>query len=400
MYKLLIILISLSPLYSQQENIPGKVVVESTSQFWIASKLAVTDSFYIRVSLPPDYSNSYTTRYPVLYLTDADTFWGAATDFRWFLHWRNPQIIIVGIGYGSRTAALKKRRGDFYYNPTPDGSIGAQKFITFFNDELIPEIESRYRVDNSNRTLFGWSAGATFALYTLFSQPQLFHNYLIGGNGPVTDDPLDRLERAYFENSKNLQAKVYAGIGIYDKYYPRLKNFIERIENRGYEGLQFKFETISTFTHSYEAGVALMAKGLQYVFHKPGIYLKFLQLVEEHGIDKAIETYHHLKTTSQEEYAFSESALNNAGYYLLNLGKTKAAQKIFELNIEENPQSANSCDSMADFYLQVGDKENALKFVYQTLETLEKFPHASTAIEKTQIQRWADEKFLTIKSMD
>lgn len=178
------------------------------------------------------------------------------------------------------------------------------------------------------------------------------------------------------------------GMGNYDTSYPHLMTFVKRLENRRYEGLQFKWETVSNFTHSYEAAVALMAKGLQYIFYKPNIYLKILQLVDEHGVDKAIETYGQLKKTSSEEYAFSESGLNDAGYYLLNRGNTEAAIKIFELNIEEYPKSANTYDSIADAYMQIGNKELTIKYANKTLEILSKYPQPDSVM----IKNWALDK--------
>ncbi len=385
------VLICFTSTYSQNVNIPKTTKIDYTAQFWIESKLAITDSFLIKVFLPPDYFKSDTTHFPILFVTDADAFWGAATDYPWFLHWQNPKIIVVGITYGAWTEGWGpnwKRKIDFNYVPNQEGIIGARKFISFFQEELIPEVETRYRIDKSNRTLFGWSYGGAFAFYTLFNQPQLFHNYLILGDAPTPDDPLDILEKSYFEKNRKLHAKVFMGMGNYDTSYPHLMTFVKRLENRRYEGLQFKWETVSNFTHSYEAAVALMAKGLQYIFYKPNIYLKILQLVDEHGVDKAIETYGQLKKTSSEEYAFSESGLNDAGYYLLNRGNSEAAIKIFELNIKEYPKSANTYDSIADAYMKICNKELTIKYANKTLEILSKYPQPDSVM----IKNWALDK--------
>ena len=389
----------LASMVQSRDIIPRGTTIDYTEQFWIESQHAVTDSFLIKIFLPPDYFKSDTSRFPLLVLTDGDAFWGAATDYTWFLHWQNPQLIVVGITYGGWTEGWGpqwKRRDDMTATPDSAGDVAAGRFLSFIRDELLPEIETKYRVDAGNRTLFGWSRGAEFAFYALFTQPELFQHYLVLGNIPAPGEPLDKLEKNYFAKRKDLPAKLYIGAGSNDTVCPHMNEYAEHLKQRNYTGLSLKSEILENFAHSYEAAVALMAKGLQYIFLKQDIFPEIMRVIEEQGADQVIERYKFLKRNAADEYDFSESSINNLGYSLIANKKYEAAIQILKLNTEEYPNSANAFDSLADACLAAGDKGQALIYVQKTLSILPHDAGASDA-EKKQIKSWAEEKLKKIK---
>jgi CubicO group peptidase (beta-lactamase class C family) len=91
----------------------------------------------------------------------------------------------------------------------------------------------------------------------------------------------------------------------------------------------------------------------------------------EKNIDKGIELYKKLKKTQPTEYNFSnEGELNNLGYEFLHDNKIDSAIKIFSLNINEFPNSANVYDSRGEAYFN--KKEYALsKKDYQKVLEIE-----------------------------
>jgi CubicO group peptidase (beta-lactamase class C family) len=69
------------------------------------------------------------------------------------------------------------------------------------------------------------------------------------------------------------------------------------------------------------------------------------------NIDKGIELYKSLKKNSINDYNFSnESELNQLGYEFLKDEKIESAIKIFSLNVNEFPNSANVYDSRGEAY--------------------------------------------------
>jgi len=68
-----------------------------------------------------------------------------------------------------------------------------------------------------------------------------------------------------------------------------------------------------------------------------------------------------------------EDVINNFGYEALNNGNIQEAMGFFKLNIEQNPNSANAFDSMADAYEEAGMWDEALKSSERAVELANKY---------------------------
>ena len=140
--------------------------------------VAVGRAFHIYVAYPEDYAKNPEARYPVVYLLDGDSLFPIHATYHWFLHFDEgvPRAIVVGIAYGSFDPSVNKRGYDFSA-PAADASSeqgGAPAFHRFLKNELIPEIDRRYRTDPDRRVLFGQSRGGYMVLYSAFTDPDLF----------------------------------------------------------------------------------------------------------------------------------------------------------------------------------------------------------------------------------
>ena len=90
--------------------------------------------------------------------------------------------------------------------------------------------------------------------------------------------------------------------------------------------------------------------------------------IETQGMDAAVQQYHELKAKQASAYDFSESELNTLGYRLLGMKKVKEAIRIFQLNVEAYPQSGNAYDSLAEAYMDNGEKELAIANYRKSLQ--------------------------------
>jgi len=90
--------------------------------------------------------------------------------------------------------------------------------------------------------------------------------------------------------------------------------------------------------------------------------------IQQQDVNAAIKQYHELKATEPAAYDFSESELNGLGYQLLATKKFKEAIRILEINVEAYPQSSNAYDSLAEAYMDDGDRERAIKSYRKSLE--------------------------------
>jgi tetratricopeptide (TPR) repeat protein len=78
------------------------------------------------------------------------------------------------------------------------------------------------------------------------------------------------------------------------------------------------------------------------------------------GVDAAVKQYHELKASDPNSYNFGQGQLNSLGYRLVRMKKYADAIRIFQLNVEAFPQSSNAYDSLAEGYMDAGDRGQAI----------------------------------------
>jgi len=148
--------------------------------FTIESKI-LHETRRINVYKPAGYTESGDLRLPVLYMPDG----GMAEDF---LHVAGLVEVLVG-DHSMRPFLLvgienTERRRDLT-GPTEnedDKKIaphvgGSEAFRKFLRDELMPEIEQRYRTTNET-AIVGESLAGLFIVETLLREPDLFDTYI------------------------------------------------------------------------------------------------------------------------------------------------------------------------------------------------------------------------------
>jgi predicted alpha/beta superfamily hydrolase len=149
---------------------------------------SISDSIYsdilkeqrtIKVLLPESYKPGSSEKYEVIYLTDGE--W-AESPFSFIYNFAKgenyvPPAIIVAIPNRYINGANQRDR-DFLpaYVPQPAISGGADKFLSFLKNELIPYVNKTYPANGTN-SLYGHSYGGVFVMYALLTQPELFGTY-------------------------------------------------------------------------------------------------------------------------------------------------------------------------------------------------------------------------------
>jgi hypothetical protein len=100
------------------------------------------------------------------------------------------------------------------------------------------------------------------------------------------------------------------------------------------------------------------------------------------GIGAAEKQYRELKAAAPTTYNFDESELNSLGYQLIRSNKFKDAIRIFQLNVEAYPKAANTYDSLAEGYMDDGDKALAIANYQKSLELNPKNRNAVLMLQK------------------
>jgi hypothetical protein len=100
------------------------------------------------------------------------------------------------------------------------------------------------------------------------------------------------------------------------------------------------------------------------------------------GIDAAAKQYSDLKAAAPANYNFDENELNNLGYQLIRASKFKEAIRIFQINVEAFPKSGNTYDSLAEGYMDDGEKALAIANYQKSLQVNPKNRNAVAMLQK------------------
>jgi predicted alpha/beta superfamily hydrolase len=213
--------------------------------------------------------------YPVVYLLDADLWFGAVTDPTRLLHWELglPELVIVGIGYGTSWDDVDEfqRLRNIDLTPTNvetiPGSGGTGEFLRFIQEDLFPFINYNYRTNPVDRTIAGLSDGALFSLYVLFHASETFNRYVAFSPHSAWDDRvIFQYEDGFAKESAELPAKLFLAVGSLDRDFASdLSEFHRRLEKRNYAGLEMGMVIMEEETH-LSVFPGAFSRGLRTVF--------------------------------------------------------------------------------------------------------------------------------------
>ncbi len=155
--------------------------------------------------------------YPVVYLLDGNAHFPVAHKIAQAITYyaKGTEVaepVIVGVGYPGVELLNEHARAEDYTPPAADLSDtgdarnprqgGADRFLTFLDDELWPALASRAPLDASRRTIMGHSYGGLLALHAWKTRPGSFslavagspsiwwnHRSVLEGLAPRADGP-------------------------------------------------------------------------------------------------------------------------------------------------------------------------------------------------------------------
>ena len=188
-------------------------------------------TYNIKVALPENYSTSQ--KYGAVYVLDGDdNFDFVATKCKKYsADYSQSNILVVSIGYGN------DRTVDYTPTDANEGDGGAEKFMLFIKNELIPKMESDFSADTTrqSRIILGHSFGGLCAAYAFTNHNDVFGNYIMLSPSIWYDNEVMlRFEQENRDINKNNSQFVFMGLGElenegrmlapYMAFYQRLKN--------------------------------------------------------------------------------------------------------------------------------------------------------------------------------
>jgi len=223
----------------------------------------------IIIRLPDDYDTSKKT-YPVLYLLDGNSnslLETVSAINKLDLDENIPKMIVIAIGNTDRDRDMMPLSTKQYTVPV----AGAEQFLSFIGDELIPQIEKKYR-SNQQRILCGKSLSGLFTLYALLTKPQLFGGYIGRSAGWLGDmnDYFTRLtDKAFQQPDLYKGKKILMSNSLIDSYdkdhvvHKQMLEFSGKIKAKLGDRVQYKYVTYNNYPH---VPFPSLYDGLKYIF--------------------------------------------------------------------------------------------------------------------------------------
>jgi enterochelin esterase-like enzyme len=238
----------------------------------------------LRILLPAGYRlpENRKRRYPVLYLNDGQNLFDACTSVFNGEEWsvdetvgeltasgRLPPLIVVGIDNGGRQLRPKE------YLPYVDETLSPSEphpqgklYPQFLLDEVVPFVESRYRVlpGPRNRVLGGSSYGAGIALFTVMNRPGSFAGLLLESPSIYADG--DHLLRDA-ATVRVWPRRIYVGTGTVEEPVEDVQKLEAVLRRAGLGNDRLCVVVQQGAAHSEKWWGGRLAKALEFLFSQP-----------------------------------------------------------------------------------------------------------------------------------
>lgn len=207
-------------------------------------------TYDIGIYFPPGYSPT-SGNHPVIYAADAEFLF---RDIKAAVERSRHNAIVVVVGNGGSA-----RRFIDYVFP------GAADYHRFLTLELMPFVETQYRVDRTRRTFVGYSLSGSFAgIAMLLEDPaaRRFRSFVsIDGSFWNQADMINQLEQEYAASTRDLPVSLFLAAAT---NFASIQSFSQRLEIRGYQGLRLNFQPYAV-SHAQVVAPGIL-EGLNFAF--------------------------------------------------------------------------------------------------------------------------------------
>jgi predicted alpha/beta superfamily hydrolase len=244
------------------QSVPGDRVISDSIWSHILGEQRA-----IEILLPENYKPGSAEKFETVYLTDGEWIMDPFSFIYKFARDENyvPPLILVALPNTYLKGANQRDR-DFLpvHVSEPAISGGADKFISFLKEELIPYIENKYPC-NGTRSLYGHSYGGVFSAYVLFSNPELFSTYY--STDPAYWYNNNYLPRLASERTAPFDSQETLWIaGIESTYRSMGSGMMDSVlKSREIKNLNYKFVTFPNEKHN-SVRLKAIYDGLKYVY--------------------------------------------------------------------------------------------------------------------------------------
>jgi uncharacterized protein len=247
---------------------------------------------------------------------------------------------------------------------------GAEAFLAFIADEVIPYVEKTYRT-RPYRLLVGHSLGGLFAIYTLSTRPRLFNGYIVADPSLYwNNDAVVAQAQSLFSRRKELEIDMYVTVSGDSEEVPEaIQRFNSLLSEKSASGVRWEFDWMKQENH-LSIPLPGILRGLQTIFeewHLPDS-LSLLALYDKGGI----QAIHRRFQDAGKRFGYPERrtpafAVSLVVATLLDAGRLEDAAKVLLDDVATYPPPWNQLDALARAYDSRGDNEQATRYYLMSL---------------------------------
>jgi len=314
----------------------------------------------ITVQVPENYGTNKNKKYPVIYRLDGKENLPLITEVMQKLQNANsaPEVIMVAIENTDRARDFAPTVNQDPRGPVGQGG-GADKFLDFLEQELIPHINKNYQTHDF-KVISGASIAGLFTIHSLQSRPHLFQAHM--AYSPAVwwgDRTTAKKTKAFISQTKSLNNYLYMNIGeeagemraVYDDLHSYLQNNQPK-----------KFKLVSNTFNNVPHGLT-SAAGAFHAYQNLFLPLRMPNKELQDGVKSIKDYYSRLSLQSGETIAPPEWVIRELGYYLVNNKQETKAIEIFKFNLELYSELASAYNGLAYIYERLNRYDEALKHV-------------------------------------
>lgn len=313
----------------------------------------------LNIGLPSDYDTS-DAFYPVLYLLDGPLHFHHTTGLTRFLAQEDvaPGIIVVAVGNTNRTRDMTPPTRDTD-NPWAASAGGADDFITYFRDELIPFIDGEYRT-HPYRVLVGHSFGGLFALHALIHEPDVFDAYLAISPSLWWDDQaLVEQAESSFSATDDLNKTLYMTMGSEGGDMLggmlKLQDVMTEYRPRGFE---WRARVMNDETHT-STPYRSTQEGLQYIFRHWNMNNPMSRF-DDGGLDAIYAASARAESRYGLERKPPSSTFTQLGWELIDAGRLDEAADVLDHDPDHVMPPPMLYVALAEAYEARGDEQGMI----------------------------------------
>ena len=347
----------------------------------------------IYISLPHKYDERVHS-YPIIFVLEAEFLFNSASNIAHFMAARSkmPQSIIVGLANGE----YKKRNELTFrkWNGIPE------KYIEFFNKELIPHIESNYRA-NKHRTLVGLSPTTGFVIEAMLDHPKMFNAYILlsahfewqrSKNNVFVDELIAKTSEKNYPNVPIYFSRADSDLNDMKEVKRSFEEASEKIKKAKNIKANIVIDVLKDEEH-YLMALAGLRNGFKHIYpnhlwRNPGIY----------GWDKAYDYagkyYKSYYDDLSKRYGFDIYPVEDGhayGFHLTGMihnakrwGTEKQTVDLIHLGLTYYPNSAHLNMLLAEYYAKKNKLTEAKEYAEKAVELVKLFnpSQLNTYLEK------------------